>query len=120
MEPIWLEIAEDEMEVAEVSGPEANPRIVEYLQSTSLGFPYNESDETPWCSAFVNWVITQAGLDGTDSAWARSWLNWGRKAVAGEFYGAICVLKRGKSSGHVGFLTAWDDDSLSLFLYLNL
>lgn len=111
----WMEIAYHELGVAEVPGPGDNPRVVEYLQSTTLGAPDNENDETPWCSAFVNWCITQAGLQGTDSAWARSWLEWGREPESpDEWKGCICVLSRGTNSGHVGFLVDWDDEQVKL------
>jgi uncharacterized protein (TIGR02594 family) len=114
MKPIWMDIAEAELGVTEIPGPEAEGRIVEYLESTSLGHPDNQTDETPWCSAFVNWCMVQAGYQGTDSAWARSWLNWGREPEEEEYEGCICILSRGKGSGHVGFLTEWDDESVIL------
>lgn len=60
----WLVIARREEGVLEnTSNTEHNPRIIEY-HSTTGKF---QNDETPWCSSFVNWVITQAGLKGTNS-----------------------------------------------------
>lgn len=55
------------------------------------------------CSAFVNWVVIQAGIPGTNSAAARSWLRWGESTTFVK--GCIVVLKRGDSpwQGHVGF-----------------
>ncbi len=73
----WMEIARAEEGVKEIVGDEDNPRVLQYLRSTSLGKWAASRDETPWCSAFVNWCITQAGLEGTNSAMARSWLGWG-------------------------------------------
>ena len=98
----WYSIARAEIGVREVTGSGNNPRIVEYLQSTTLGAPIASLDETPWCSAFANWCVERAGHAGTDSAWARSWLHWG---VASEMprEGCIVVLQRGAASGHVGF-----------------
>lgn len=110
----WLKIAIKEKGIEEVPGPGDNPRIVEYLKSTSLGAPDNRNDETPWCSAFVNWCVEQAGLKGTNSAWARSWLEWGREQDIGDSWvGCICVLSRG-DGGHVGFLVAYNDDQVKL------
>ena len=80
----WLEIAEREQGVAEVPGAGDNPRVVDYLMSTTLGSLENQNDETPWCSAFVNWCMEQAGIKGTNSAWARSWLDWGKEPEEGE------------------------------------
>ena len=55
------------------------------------------------CSSFVNWCVEQAGLRGTRSAAARSWLDWGT-AVDLPQEGDIVILRRGNPpSGHVGF-----------------
>jgi uncharacterized protein (TIGR02594 family) len=101
----WFDIAMQELErgVSEVPGSGANPRIVEYLRSTSLGGAMASSDETAWCSAFVNFCVEKAGFAGTDSAMARSWLNWGRGTNT-AVTGCIVVFERGAPpSGHVAF-----------------
>ena len=101
----WFDIAMKELErgVSEVPGPGANPRIVDYLRSTSLGAAMAAGDETPWCSAFVNFCVESAGFAGTDSAMARSWLKWGRDTNT-PVTGCIVVLERSAPpSGHVGF-----------------
>jgi uncharacterized protein (TIGR02594 family) len=99
----WFAIAMREMEtgVDEVAGPEHNPRIVEYHQSTSLKAT---DDETPWCSSFVNWCMEQAGEDKTNSAMALSWLKWGEE-LAEPRKGCVAVFSRGNipTAGHVGF-----------------
>lgn len=97
----WLPIALAEVGVKEFPGDGDNPRIVEYLQSTSLEAPSATQDETPWCSAFANWCVERSGYEGTDSAWARSWLTWGRAARRPR-RGCIVVLSRDRG-GHVGF-----------------
>ena len=102
--PRWLQIAQQEESrgVHEVSGAQHNPRILEYHQTTSLGA---STDETAWCSAFVNWCIRQAGVVGTNRANARSWLSWGHALVTPR-YGCVTVLWRGAPNGwqgHVGF-----------------
>jgi len=109
--PRWMEIAMGEQGQAEVAGEgKDNPRILEYHQATSLRA---NSDETPWCSAFVNWVMRQSGHTGTQNALASSWLTWGAK-LAEPRYGAIAIIRSksaagnaatGSSTGyHVGFL----------------
>jgi uncharacterized protein (TIGR02594 family) len=111
----WMDIARSKMGQAEIPGPPANPDIVEFLYSTTLDGPDKERDETPWCSAFVNWCIEQVGYQGTDSAWARSWLAWGQEADWNNLLpGAIVVLRRGENSGHVGFFVGSDDQSITL------
>jgi len=70
----WMSIAEAELGTAEVAGTARNQRIIAYHSATSLEA---KSDEVPWCSSFVNWVMRQAGYTSTNSALARSWLGWG-------------------------------------------
>ena len=101
-DPPWMEVASSEVGVKEYPGNGENPRILEYLRSTNLSAPDSARDETPWCSAFANWCVERAGYAGTDSAWARSWLNWG-EAIVKPTHGCIVVLQRGINMGHVGF-----------------
>jgi uncharacterized protein (TIGR02594 family) len=80
-----------------------NPRICEYLAAGGLP---TDPDETPWCSAFVNWCMKQANIQGTGRANARSWLNWGGTCLAKPHYGAVTVLWRERQNGgkgHVAF-----------------
>lgn len=86
----------------EVPGPGDNPRIATYLHATSLGTPDNVNDETPWCSAFVNFVFSQAHVVGTHSALAASWLRWGVPAPTPSQYGDVVVLAR-PGGHHVAF-----------------
>jgi uncharacterized protein (TIGR02594 family) len=102
-----------EIGVKEVIGEEDNPRIVEYHSATSLKAT---DDETPWCSAFVNWVLKEAGFQGTGNAMARSFLNWG-KFLPSPRPGCIVVLKRGEPpSGHVGFYLGQSSSGLFYLL----
>ena len=111
--PAWMQIAEAEVGVHEHALPgQHNQRIVEYHQTTTLKAT---ADETPWCSSFVNWVITKAGYRGTNNALAKSWLDWGSKLETPRV-GAIAVIKKkgassdvatGSSTGfHVGFFVS--------------
>lgn len=100
-DPPWLDIAKGELGVAETPGNEDNPRIVEYFRHTSLG---PSPDSVAWCGAFANYCMDKGGYNGTRSAAARSWLNWG--VILKDFTrGAVCVFSRGDdpSLGHVGF-----------------
>lgn len=98
---LWMPPAIAEIGVKEFNGDADNPRIVEYLSSTNLSKSMADQDETAWCSAFVNWCVEKAGYAGTDSAWARNWLNWGQELKKPR-RGCIVVFSRG-SGGHVGF-----------------
>jgi len=103
----WLAIALSEKGIKEFPGNGDNPRVVEYLHSTNLGAPDRNNDETAWCSAFVNWCMERAGYEGTDSAWAKSWLDWG-KEIQKPRKGCIVVFKR-DGGGHVGFYMGEND-----------
>ncbi len=132
MNPRWLVIAERELRtgVAEIPGPADSPRIVAYHARTSLPSEYAREDETPWCSSFANYCVTEAGYDSievTGSARARSWLVWGVGVAAEEPpYGAIVVLARGRgpqpgpevlnAPGHVGFFFGFASDDEILVL----
>lgn len=101
-----MPFALNEQGVREIDGPGDDPRIVAYLQTTTLPGVLAMQDETPWCSAFVNWCLRRADVEGTHSAAARSWLHWG-KAIETPRRGCIAVLSR-EGGGHVGFyLREW-------------
>ena len=112
MIPKWLEIAQGELGVAEVSGDADNPRILEYHQHTGLKA---SDDEVPWCSSFVCWCMSQAHCISTNKANARSWLTWGVPLHV-PAYGCVVVLKRGNNpaQGHVGFLVGMNNSHVTI------
>jgi uncharacterized protein (TIGR02594 family) len=97
----WMPVALQEIGIKEYVGAADNPRIVEYLSSTTLDSEERSNDETPWCSAFVNWCLVKAGYEGTDSAWAKSWLAWGKELDAPR-RGCLTLFSRNEG-GHVAF-----------------
>jgi uncharacterized protein (TIGR02594 family) len=107
MGPARAELAKN---IKEFKGPGAsNPEIEKYFTATPLG---RQPDDVAWCAAFVSWCIKQVGGSQkhvTYSARAADWLNNGDK-LAGPQYGAIAVTRpyAKTSSGHVGFVVAWD------------
>lgn len=105
MKTSWIDIAEKEIGQAEVAGSRYNPRIIEYHKSTTLKAA---DDEVPWCSSFVTWCLQKAGMKSTESAWAKSYLNYGTKLEKPE-YGCICIFARGNGYGHVGFYVGEDE-----------
>lgn len=111
----WFQIAREELAlgVAEVRGAIDNPRIIEYHATCSLRAT---NDETAWCSSFVNWCVIQAGFRGTNSAAARSWLQWdGGQVVQAPTLGCITVLSRGRPwQGHVGFHVSETESRVTL------
>jgi len=106
--------AELARDVEEIRGPQNNPRIVLYHSATAGGAA---PDETAWCSSFVNFCVSQAGLTGTRSKWARSWhdQHWGRDVTASPVEGDIVVWRRKtprEDGGHVAFFVDDLGDSI--------
>jgi len=100
----WIKFALQEYGTKGIPGPGSNARVGEYLKVVGLG----PDDETPWCSAFANWCMTQAGIPGTKSGLARSWLRWAEasQCLAAPVWGCVAILWRNKPTGpqgHVGF-----------------
>lgn len=71
---------------------------------------------TPWCAAFVNKVLKENGIEGTDSLLARSFLKFGEQVRSNPIKGDIVILSRGSQSwqGHVGFFVRFDGDKVVL------
>ncbi len=109
----WLAYAWSQLGQREIAGPRSNPRIAEYIRVS--GHPSLADDATAWCAAFVGACLDNAGIAGTGSLLARSYLSWGSPAQGPE-PGAIAVLSRGADPtfGHVGFLVGMTDDRVVL------
>lgn len=97
----FIQTALIEMNVKEVKGKNHNPRILQYHKATSLKA---SADEIAWCAAFANWILAQCGIEGTNSAMARSFEKWG-KELKKPTPGCLVVFSRGDSKifGHVAF-----------------
>ena len=101
-EPLWLTKAREMLGTKETPGPLDNPAVVRLY--AEAGHPEVDDDETAWCAAFVNAMLGRAGVQGTDSLLARSFLKWGHPLRVPQ-PGCIVVFKRGSSTwqGHVAF-----------------
>jgi len=98
-----IDIALDQYDVREIPGAKHNSRVVSFFNE--IGFKNIQNDETPWCSAFVNWVCMKANVETSNKLNARSWLNVG-DSIETPRKGDIVVLWRDKPNswkGHVGF-----------------
>lgn len=112
------DLAESFLGVKEITGKKNNPQIMEFGKAvTNIKYL---NDETPWCSAFVNYCVKKCGLKGTDSALARSWLKWGASTLDKPMRGHIVVLKRGTKpwQGHVGFFAGWSFTDPENYVYV--
>lgn len=113
-EPPWLGIARAEEGVRPHVQGSCNPRITQYHEGTSI---HGYDDKVSWCSSFINWTLGQAGVMGTRSALARSWLVWGQP-LAEPVPGCVVVLWRDNPQswkGHVGFYLRHDTAQIYLF-----
>ena len=60
-----------------------------------------------WCARFMNMVLQHNGYRGTGSDMASSFAHYGTR-ISGPQVGAIAVMSRGRSGGHVGIITGID------------
>jgi uncharacterized protein (TIGR02594 family) len=112
-QPAWLAAAWAELGVREIPGDANAPEILRYFRDA--GDDNVETEATPWCAAFVGAMLKHAGLQGTGSLLARSYLDWGVALIEGR-PGAIAVLSRSDdpTTGHVGFILGETTDKLYL------
>lgn len=110
----WMSAAHAELGVSSYPPGDSNPRVTQYHDYTNL---WGYDDKASWCSSFANWCFVQAGIAGTGSALARSWLDWG-KPLDAPVPGCVVVLYRddpGSWKGHVGFFVRVDAPQIYLF-----
>ena len=109
----WLRVARAELGVRNFPVGSSNPRIIEFHAGTSI---HGYDDKANWCSSFVHWTLARAGIAGTASALARSWLDWGH-ALDAPRPGCIVVLWRDDPQswkGHVGYFVRFEGDDVVL------
>ena len=96
--PEYVKIALKEVGVKEIAGGVHNLRVLEYQATTSGKYT---DDETPWCGAFISWVMKQAGIKHNIKIpeRAKEWANFGYKVDEPEL-GSIAIKSR-VGGGHV-------------------
>ena len=100
--------------IKEIVGKKHNNEVLKYFKET--GNEWVTTDETAWCSAFVNWVAKKSGYEFTGALNARSWLDIGEATDTPQI-GDIVVLWRVAPSswkGPVGFFSRETDS----FIYI--
>ncbi|MFT5846773.1 TIGR02594 family protein [Psychroserpens sp.] len=105
-----LEIASKEIGVKEMKGKGNNPRIIQYAKDT--GFKNYKSDDSHWCSLFMNWCAHEAGLERSYSLGARSWLRVGMPIDNPELGDVVIFWRVSRESwqGHVGLFNGYSRD----------
>lgn len=111
-EPPWLAAARRYLGTSEAPDSADNPVIAGFFRrATGRAYP----DSTAWCAAFVGACLAEAGLRGTGSLLARSYLDYGTP-LSEPRPGCIVVLSRGRSAwqGHVGFYVGRQNDRVAV------
>lgn len=85
--------------VKEIVGKNHNPTIVQYAKD--IGHLWVVTDETAWCSIFINWCCHKAGFERSRKLDARSWLNVGEKVDNPEM-GDVVIFWRGSPNSWMG------------------
>jgi uncharacterized protein (TIGR02594 family) len=83
----------------------SNPRWISVAQQYKGTNPTGR--KSLWCADFLNLVLTRSGMQGTSSSMAKSFASYGQR-LPGPKVGAIAVISRGKTAGHVGIVTGID------------
>lgn len=93
----------------EITGSDHNPQILEFFKE--IGHSWVRSDETAWCSAYINYIAKCEGYERSGLLTARSWLRVGME-IKEPVIGCIVVLWRVSPEswkGHVGLYIKHDD-----------
>ncbi len=116
MEITAFDLAQRFVGTEEVAGSLNNPQLMAMLK---LDTNWPPDDETPWCSAFVNYICHLLRLPRSKSLMARSWLGIGRAIDLDEAEVGfdIVVFQRGAdpqpdasvtdAPGHVAFFAGF-------------
>ncbi|NQY06542.1 MAG: TIGR02594 family protein [Flavobacteriaceae bacterium] len=107
-----IEIALSQYGVQEFAGCKHNPVVMKYFSES--GHDWVPNDETPWCSAFANWVMKKAGKRTTNKLNARSWEKLGVETTVPEVGDIVFLWRKSIDSpyGYVGFFIKEEGDRI--------
>lgn len=96
--------------VREKIGDEHNPVILNWFHQ--IGHQWVTTDETSWCSAYLNYICKEMGMEYSGELTARSWLKVGTDVPLRDIRrGHVVVFWRESPlswKGHVGLAVARD------------
>jgi uncharacterized protein (TIGR02594 family) len=102
--PAWLVEARKHQGVREIPGVNHHPLILKMWKAIKRGGI--QTDEVPWCAAFVGFCLETVGIVSSRFESAKSYLDWGI-SLKDPIPGCIVVFTR-EGGGHVGFVTGMD------------
>lgn len=111
-DPQWLAIARPLVGLHEIHGAEHAPEILAMWRAILRSGI--QSDEVPWCAAFVGACLERAGIRSSRFESAASYLKWGVR-LDGPTHGCIVVFSR-EGGGHVGFVVGQDESGRLLVM----
>lgn len=111
-EPAWMVEARRHIGTREIPGKRHEPKILAWWKKIRRGGI--QSDEVPWCAAFVGACLEHVGIVSSRFESARSYMTWGIPIPA-PVPGCVAVFSRA-GGGHVGFVVASVDDGRLLIL----
>lgn len=110
-----ITIALSQYGVTETLGENHNQIILNYFKD--IGKQWVTTDETAWCSAFVNWVALKANKEQSGALTARSWLKVGTPTRTPKLGDVVVFWRSSKQSwkGHVGFFVGYSQDKQYIY-----
>jgi uncharacterized protein (TIGR02594 family) len=98
-----------------IIGENNNSKIINFFKEIRFGGIKN--DDTPWCAAFVSYVLLKAGLPFQNSLLARSYIDYKTERKEKPDIFDIVIFSRGAKNGpfgHVGFYIGEDKDTIHI------
>lgn len=111
-----INIALSQYGTTEVVGKSHNPEVLKYFKET--GHEWITTDETAWCSAFMNWVALKAKVERSNELTARSWLSVGTEVFIPQLNDIAVFWRESKHSwkGHVGLFIGYTEDRKHIYV----
>lgn len=103
-DPKWLEEARKHIGTREIPGEKHEPKILQWWKAIKRSGI--QSDEVPWCAAFVGGCLEAVGVVSSRYESAKSYLTWG-VPLSKPTLGCVVVFER-QGGGHVGFVVGED------------
>jgi uncharacterized protein (TIGR02594 family) len=96
----------------ELKGENDNPLILKFFDR--IGHSWVKSDETAWCSAFINYLAKENGYEMSGKLDARSWLNVGQETNVPNPGDIVIFWRESPQSwkGHVGIFVRDDGNQI--------